>query len=162
MYFFSIGNFNHKRYLKTIFKLRIKAKVSAKFIYKCTRFVFWFLACTNFAELWKIRYCILQLAYHDFVSCIIHKYVNICSNSWHLQQYNLGCFEPSMGLTPCWKNHASWYCIDSTSLRFNGQVTKSAFLVLYHKIFRIENIINWYIVTFRLSSLSNYKSCFTK
>ena len=35
-----------------------------------------------------------------------------------------------MGLTPCWKHHASEYSIDSTSLRFNGQAIKSVVLVL--------------------------------
>ena len=124
VYFFSIDNFNHKRYLKTIFKLRIKAKVSTKFIYKCTRFVFWFLLCTNFAELWKIRHCILQLSYHDFVSCITHKYVNIYSYSYYLQQYKLMFMKESMGVTPCWKDHALVYSNDSASLRFDDLVTK--------------------------------------
>ena len=50
--FFSIDNCNQKRFLKTIFQLKIKAKVSTKCIYyKCTRFLFCFLPWRNFAEL---------------------------------------------------------------------------------------------------------------
>ena len=69
------------------------------------------------------------MEYHEFVSCIMHKYVNICSNSY-LQQYNLTCVELSMSLTPCCMNYASMSTIDSTSLHFNGQVTKSIVPVL--------------------------------
>ena len=72
---------------------------------------FLILSCVNFAELWKIRFCILWLVFHDYVCCIIHN--------------NETCGEPSMGLTPCCINHASVYSIDSTSLCLNGQVTKS-------------------------------------
>ena len=50
--FFSINNFNHKSFLKTIFELRIKAKVSTKCLYKCI-YIFIF-AVHKFAELWKI------------------------------------------------------------------------------------------------------------
>ena len=47
-----------------------------------------------------------------------------------MHQYNLKCAEPSLGLTPSCLNHASVNSIDSTSLRFNGQVTKSLVSVL--------------------------------
>ena len=36
VYIFSTNNFKQKNLLKTIFELRIKAKVSTKCIYKCT------------------------------------------------------------------------------------------------------------------------------
>ena len=127
---FIIDNFNHKGYLKTIFELRTKAKVSTNFIYKCTRFVFWFLPGIKFAELWKFRYWILQLVYHDFVSCVIHKHVNLYSYSYYLHQYNLVFVKASMGVTTCWINHALVYSTDPTSLRFHGQVIKSLVPVL--------------------------------
>ena len=129
VYFSSIDNFNQKGIRKMIFELMIKAKVSAKCIYDCTRSVFSFLPCINFAELYFAFYSWhITIFWH--ITCIRHEYVNICSNSWYLQQYNLTCVELSMGLTPCWKHHASVYSIDSTSLRFNGQVTKSVVFVL--------------------------------
>ena len=68
--------------------------------------------------------CILQLSYRDFVSCITHKYVNICSYSYYLQQYKLMFMKESMGVTPCWKDHALVYSNDSASLRFDDLVTK--------------------------------------
>ena len=45
------------------------------------------------------RFCILQLAYYYLF--IIHKYVNICSNSQYLQHCNVTSVEPLMDLTPC-------------------------------------------------------------
>ena len=44
VYFFSIDNFKQKSLLKTVFELRIKAKVSTKCRYKCTKFAFCFFA----------------------------------------------------------------------------------------------------------------------
>ena len=127
VYFFSIDNFNQKGFWKTIFELRFKAEVSTKYIYKCTRLAFWFLPCINFPELY-FAFCSWHIT--NLFPVLYIRYVNICSVNLYLQQHNLTCVEPSMGLTPCWKNHASVYSIDSTSLRFNGQVTKSVVLVL--------------------------------
>ena len=131
LYFFSIENVKQKSLLKRIFELSIKAKVPTKCIYKCTKIIFCFFVvhkCINFAELWYIRFYILQLAYHYL--CIIHKYVNVSSDSQYLQQYNLTCVEPSMGLTPCWIIHVPVYSIGTNTLRFTGLVTKSVVLLL--------------------------------
>ena len=50
VYFFSIDNFNLKGFWKMNFELRIKAKVSAKCIYECTRLTFWLLPSVSFAN----------------------------------------------------------------------------------------------------------------
>ena len=84
----------------------------------------------------------------DFVS---HEYVNMCSNGYYLQQHNIKCVEPSMGLTPCWINHALVYSIDSTSLRFNGQVTEAVVPVLLltnREAIKVANLYSNIIVRF--------------
>ena len=49
-----------------------------------------------------------------FVFSNIHEYVNICSNSYYVQQYSLTCINPSISLTPYCVNHASVYSTYST------------------------------------------------
>ena len=62
---------------------------------------FLIFAVQNLCRSLEIRHCILQLSCHDFVFCITNKYVNICSYSKYLQQYNLMSVKTSVGVTPC-------------------------------------------------------------
>ena len=101
---------------------------------------FLILPCIYFAEPWKIRFCILQLAYHNFCSCITEIYE--CMFKQYLQQYKLTSVEPSMGLTLSCRSLASVYSIDSTSLRFNDQDTKGKDPVLLLADNQ-EKLLNW-------------------
>ena len=56
--------------------------------------------------------------------------MNIFSNSYYLQQYNLVFVKESMVVTTCWINYALVYPTYPTSLRFDDQVTKSLVPVL--------------------------------
>ena len=101
---------------------------------------FFILPCINFAEPQKFGFCILQLAYHDFCSCITEIYE--CMFKQYLQQYKLTSVKPSMDLTLSCRSLALVHSNDSTSLRFNDQDTKvkDAVLLLADNW---EKLLNW-------------------
>ena len=122
--FFSTNNFNHKRYLKTILELRIKQRFLLNLYINVPDLLFDFCCAETLQNFWKfdIAFCsshkkILFSVLYINMWIYVH-IVSICSNT-------IECL---------WKRqrvwHASVYSIDSTSLRFDGQVTKSVVPIL--------------------------------
>ena len=102
--FFSINNFNQKSFFKTIFEeLKQSFLLNVYINVSDLLFVFAVHKLCRTAEN-SILHFVVGISH---ICCIIYKYVNTCSITYYLQQYNLTSFEPSIGLTPCCINQVT-------------------------------------------------------
>ena len=126
--FFSINNFNQKSFFKTIFEeLKQSFLLNVYINVSDLLFVFAVHKLCRTAEN-SILHFVVGISH---ICCIIYKYVNTCSITYYLQQYNLTSFEPSIGLTPCCINQATTHerdrqrALDRPSIKTREKIENS-------------------------------------